>query len=67
MNTVDTILKRPFSRLSIEEKLEIKKLGPHQPPSFTFEQFQFSKTDKNIHKKQHGTGSLECPNNATNS
>jgi hypothetical protein len=31
MNRIDVLLKSPFSSLSIEEKLETKKLGAHQP------------------------------------
>ena len=38
MNTVDSILKTTFSRLPIEEKLEIKRLGPYQPDNFILEQ-----------------------------
>jgi hypothetical protein len=31
MNRIDVLLKTPFSSLSIEEKLEVKKLGAHEP------------------------------------
>ncbi|GFO21201.1 hypothetical protein PoB_004770600 [Plakobranchus ocellatus] len=31
MNTIDDILLHPFCERSLEEKLEIKRLGPHQP------------------------------------
>jgi hypothetical protein len=34
MNRIDVLLKTPFSSLSIEEKLEIKKLGAHEPRVF---------------------------------
>jgi hypothetical protein len=34
MNRIDVLLKTPFSSLSIEEKLKIKKLGVHQPRDF---------------------------------
>ena len=36
MNKVDNLLKTPFSSLKLEEKLEIKILGAHQPSDFTF-------------------------------
>jgi hypothetical protein len=35
MNRIDVLLKIPFSFLSIEEKLEIKELGGHQPRDFS--------------------------------
>ena len=31
MNNVDYLLRVQFSTLSLEEKLEIKRLGPHRP------------------------------------
>ena len=31
MNNVDYLLRVQFSALSLEEKLEIKRLGPHRP------------------------------------
>ncbi|PSN55015.1 hypothetical protein C0J52_02330 [Blattella germanica] len=31
MNTVDTLLKSPFSTLSLAEKLQVKRLDAHQP------------------------------------
>jgi hypothetical protein len=34
MDRIDVLLKTPFSFLSIEEKLEIKNLGAHQPRDF---------------------------------
>jgi hypothetical protein len=38
MNRIDVLLKTPFSSLSIEEKLEIKKLGAHQPRDLKLQQ-----------------------------
>lgn len=38
MNHVDTLLINPFHRLTQEEKLEVKRLGPHQPRDFMLEQ-----------------------------
>jgi hypothetical protein len=35
MNKVDYLLKNPFHVLKIEEKIEIKRLGAHQPNDFT--------------------------------
>lgn len=35
-NCVDSLLKTPFSSLSLEEKIELKKIGPHQPKDFKF-------------------------------
>jgi hypothetical protein len=34
MNRIDVLLKTPFTSLSIEEKLETKKLGAHRPRDF---------------------------------
>ena len=34
MNHVDELLNNPFYKLTIEDKLEIKRLGPHQPSTF---------------------------------
>ena len=31
MNTVDTLLKSPFSTLSLAEKLQVKRPDAHQP------------------------------------
>lgn len=38
MNRVDYLLKNPFTSLKQEEKLEIKRLGPHQPKDISFTQ-----------------------------
>ena len=38
MNQVDYLLRNPFPSLKIEEKLEIKRLGAHQPNSFVYVQ-----------------------------
>ena len=35
MNHVDYLLKQPFYKLSEQEKLEVKRLGPHQPLDFS--------------------------------
>lgn len=35
MNSVDDLISNPFVSRSLEEKLEIKRLGPHQPPNFS--------------------------------
>jgi hypothetical protein len=35
---IDVLLKTPFSSLSIEEKLQTKKLGAHQPRDFKLQQ-----------------------------
>lgn len=32
MNHIDYLLKHPFKLLSLVDKVEIKHLGPHQPP-----------------------------------
>ena len=34
MNRVDFLLKSRFGSLPLEDKLEIKRLGPHQPADF---------------------------------
>jgi hypothetical protein len=34
MNRIDVLLKTQFTSLSIEENLEIKELGEHQPRGF---------------------------------
>lgn len=34
MNFVDSLILKPFSTCSLPEKLEIKRLGPHQPSDF---------------------------------
>jgi hypothetical protein len=31
MNRVDFLLKSPFSMKTLDEKMRIKELGPHQP------------------------------------
>jgi hypothetical protein len=38
MNMIDVLLKNQFSSFSIEEKLEMKKLGVHQPRDFKLQQ-----------------------------
>ena len=38
MNEVDTLLIRPFHRLSDGEKDQVKTLGPHQPKDFVLSQ-----------------------------
>jgi hypothetical protein len=38
MNRIDVLVKTSFSSWSIEEKLEIKKLGAHQPRDFKLQQ-----------------------------
>jgi hypothetical protein len=38
MNRIDVLLKTPFASLSIEGKLETKKLGAHQPRDFKLQQ-----------------------------
>lgn len=37
MNTVDFLLENKFSRLKIEEKLEVRRLGPYQPKGIKVE------------------------------
>lgn len=46
MNTVDNLLKSPFCNLTLEEKLAIKRLGPHQPNDFSFFQMDSKKKRK---------------------
>lgn len=43
MNKVDYLLKNPFLSLKIEDKLEIKRLGAHQPNDFTCSQLDGKK------------------------
>ena len=38
MNNVDYLLRVQFSTLPPEEKLEIKRLGPHRPDDFILNQ-----------------------------
>jgi Domain of unknown function (DUF4371) len=38
MNRADHLTKNPFSSKTFDEKLEIKKLGPHQPQNFKIQQ-----------------------------
>ena len=35
MNTVRSLQSRPFSQLALEEKLEVKRLGPDRPQLLT--------------------------------
>ena len=35
MNTVRSLQNRPFSQLTLEEKLEVKRLGPERPQLLT--------------------------------
>ena len=35
MNTVRSLQSRPFSQLTLEEKLEVKRLGPDRPQVLT--------------------------------
>ncbi len=43
MNKVDELLKEPFSRLKLEDKLKVKELGPHQPKDFKLSQLDQKK------------------------
>ena len=44
MNNVDSLIKGKFSTLPLEQKLEIKRLGPHQPVDFNIVQAGKDKT-----------------------
>ena len=50
MNHVDALLRHPFHRLTQEEKLEIKRLGPHQPIDFQLKQSD-SKQNRRFSKR----------------
>ena len=54
MNTIDSLLINKFSSLKIEEKLEIKRLGPHRPLDFSMQQ-----VDKNGKKRNFCKGWFE--------
>ncbi len=43
MNTVDELLKVPFSRLKLKEQLRIKELGAHQHSDFKLRQMDQKK------------------------
>ena len=47
MNNVDYLLRVQFSTLPPEEKLEIKRLGPHRPDDFILNQ-PGEKTNRNL-------------------
>ena len=47
MNNVDYLLRVQFSTLPQEEKLEIKRLGPHRPDDFILNQ-PGEKTNRNF-------------------
>jgi hypothetical protein len=46
MNNVDFLLKSSFSMKTLDEKMRIKELGPHQPQNFVIQQ-----QDKNTVRK----------------
>ena len=48
MNHVDYLLINPFSSLSQEEKIEIKRLGPHQPTSFALVQSKLGQQSRHF-------------------
>jgi hypothetical protein len=60
MNKIGIFLKTPFSPLSIEEKLEMKKLIAHQPRGFELQQKSWLTVRKKNHSSVLGEFCLEA-------
>ena len=49
MNEVDHLLDHRFETLSLEEKLEVKRLGPHHPRDIGMDNSHFVQKQKAQH------------------